>query len=142
MGGVLAAILLGPFAALLVMTTVLIIQCLIFQDGGITALGANVFNMGVIGALLGYFIFNILRKIFKSEKGFFICAFIAAWLSIVIAAAACSCELSVSGIVPLKKSLFAMTGIHAIIGVGEGLITVAALNFIKRTRSDLLSTQK
>jgi len=138
MGGVLAAILLGPYTALLVMATVLIIQCLIFQDGGVTALGANIFNMGVIGAFGGYFIFTIMRKIMKSNKGFFVSAFFSAWLSIVIAAAACSLELSISGTVPLKTSLIAMTGVHALIGIGEGLITVAVLSFIKKTRPDIL----
>jgi len=138
MGGVLAAILLGPFTALLVMATVLIIQCLIFQDGGVTALGANIFNMGIIGAFVGYYIFSVLRKFLKNDKGFFVSAFAAAWLSIVIAAAACSLELSISGTVPLKTSLIAMTGFHALIGIGEGLITVAVLSFIKKTRPDLL----
>ena len=138
MGGVLAAILLGPFTALLVMATVLIIQCLIFQDGGVTALGANIFNMGVIGAFAGYFIFASFKKILKVKNSFFICAFAAAWLSIVIAAAACSLELWLSNIVPLKKSLLAMTGVHSIIGIGEGLITIAVLSFIKKTRPDLL----
>ena len=138
LGAVLAAVLLGPFTAVLVMTTVLIIQCLIFQDGGVTALGANIFNMGIIGAFLGYYIFTLLNKILKIKNGFLISAFVAAWLSTVIASAACACELSISGTVPLETSLIAMTGVHAIIGIGEGLITVAVLSFIKKTRPDLL----
>ena len=138
MGGVLAAILLGPFTGILIMTTVLIIQCLIFQDGGVTALGASIFNMGIIGAFVGYYIYVILNKIIKGSKSIFINAFIASWLSIILAAAACSVELSVSGTVPLKTSLIAMTGVHAIIGIGEGLITIAVLSFIKKVRPDLL----
>ena len=142
MGGVLAAILLGPLTAVLIMSTVLIIQCLIFQDGGLTALGASIFNMGLIGSVVGYYIYVGLNKLITSSKGNFISAFIAAWLSIILASAACSVELAISGTVPLKTSLIAMVGVHALIGIGEGFITVVVLSFVSKTRPDLLKLEK
>lgn len=142
MGGVLAAVLLGPLTGVLIMSTVLIIQCLIFQDGGLTTLGANIFNMGVIGSIVGYYIYAGLNRLIYVKNGSFISAFIAAWLSIVLAAAACSVELAISGTVPLKTSLFAMLGVHSLIGIGEGLITISVLSFIHKTRPDLLELKK
>ena len=133
MGGVLSAILLGPSAGVLIMTTVLVVQCFVFQDGGLTAIGANIFNMGIIGSVGGYYIYAALRKFFKIP----ISAFIASWLSIVVASSFCAVELAVSGTVPLKVSLIAMASVHALIGIGEGLITVAVLGFISKARPDL-----
>jgi|SRR3989339_182585 len=138
MGGVLAAILLGPFSGLVIMTTVLIIQCLVFQDGGITALGANVFNMGIIGAIGGYYIYNLLIKIF----GRIASVFIASWTSIIFASAFCAFQLSISGIVPFKVSLIAMASVHALIGIGEGIITVMVIGFLTKIRPDLLELKK
>ncbi len=137
-GGVLAAVLLGPYAGAVVLTCVLIFQCLIFQDGGLLALGANILNMAVIGTLGGYVIFNVLHKIFGSKKGFMIGAAIASWLSVVIAASFCALELAISGLSPLHIVLPAMAGIHALIGIGEAIITVAALSFIQKVRPDLI----
>lgn len=140
LGGALAAILLGPWRGLLIMTTVLIVQSLIFQDGGLTALGANVFNMGIVGSVGGYYLYVLVEKMFRDRT--VIPAFIAAWLSIVLAAAACALELALSGTVPLFAALPAMAGFHALIGIGEGLITVAALGLIAQARPDLLELQK
>ncbi len=138
-GGVLAAILLGPWAGLLVMTTVLVVQCLIFQDGGLTALGANIFNMGIIGSFLGYYIYRWLSTVMSRRTGvLFAPAFLASWIATVLAASFCAIELSISGTVPLALSLPAMVGIHALIGTGEGIITVLVLGFIKKVRIDLL----
>jgi cobalt/nickel transport system permease protein len=133
MGGALAAILLGPSMGLLVMTAVLVVQCFVFQDGGLTALGANIFNMGIIGAVFGYLIYIVFRKINRTFA-----AFIASMLSVIIAASACAIELAVSGTVPLKIALPAMAGVHTLIGIGEGLITIAVLGLISKTRPDLL----
>ena len=138
MGGVFAAILLGPFAGFIVMATVLIIQCFLFMDGGLLALGANIFNMGLIGSVLGYYIYSLIRGIIKNRKGIFIGTFIASWCSIVLAAGVCALELTVSGIVPAGIVIPAMVGVHALIGVGEGLITTAAVSFILTVRPDLL----
>ena len=141
LGGVLAAILLGPSAGLLIMTTILIVQALIFQDGGLLALGANVFNMGLIGSVGGYWIYLIAKRLIGG-RWTALPAFIAGWSSVVLAACACALELAVSGTVPLVMALPAMAGFHALIGIGEGLITVAALGFISQVRPDLLKLQK
>lgn len=142
MGSVLAAILLGPFASILIMTTVLIVQCLVFADGGITTLGANIFNMAVIGSLIGYIIYFIIYKILRFKIGRLIAVFIAAWCSIVLAASACALELAISGTSPLNVTLTVMVGIHSLIGIGESLITVAVISFIMTTRPDLLELEK
>jgi len=140
LGAVFSSVLLGPWAGLLIMTIVLIVQCLGFADGGLTAIGSNIFNMGIIGALGGYSIFYILFALLqKSRKGFFIASAIASWLSIVMGASAAAIELAISGTSPLKITLPAMAGIHAIIGIGEAIITTAALSLILKTRPDLVS---
>ena len=138
LGGVLAAVLLGPYAGAVVLTCVLIFQCLIFQDGGLLALGANILNMAIIGTLGGYVIFNVFHKIFGSAKGFIIGAAVASWFSVFVAASFCALELAISGLSPLRIVLPAMVGIHAIIGIGEALITVAVLSFIQKVRPDLI----
>ena len=142
MGTALIAILIGPWAAVLVMTTILLVQCFVFQDGGLTALGANIFNMGVVAGFIGYYFFYPIRSLTNNRKVFFVGAGIAAWLSIIASAACCAFELALSGTVPLKVALIAMVGTHTIIGVVEGLITVAALSFIMKVRADLLEIKK
>lgn len=142
MGAALIAILLGPWASVLIMTTVLTVQCLVFQDGGVTALGANIFNMGVVGGFFGYYISAIIQRSVQNTRGFLAGGFIAAWCSLVMSAVCCALELAVSGTAPLRIVLPAMAGIHAIIGVGEGLITIATLSLLARVRPDLLTLQK
>ena len=142
MGATLIAILLGPWASVLIMTTVLTVQCLIFQDGGLTALGANIFNMGVVGGFFGYYVNTIIRLFAQGRKGLFIGSFTAAWCSLVLSATCCAVELSISGTAPLKIVLPAMAGIHAVIGIGEGFITIATLSLLTRVRPDLLELQK
>ncbi|OHC07790.1 MAG: cobalamin biosynthesis protein CbiM [Planctomycetes bacterium RIFOXYD2_FULL_41_16] len=142
MGATLIAILLGPWVSVLIMTTVLTVQCLIFQDGGLTALGANIFNMGVVGGFFGYYINTIIRLFIQGGKGLFIGIFTAAWCSLVLSATCCAVELSISGTAPLKIVLPAMAGIHAVIGIGEGFITIATLSLLTRVRPDLLELQK
>ena len=138
-GAVLAAILLGPWSALLIMSSVLIVQCLVFQDGGLLALGANIFNMGVISIFTSYYIYKGIYGLSrKSKVGRLAGAGIAAWFSVVIAATACAIELAISGTSPMEVAVPAMAGIHAIIGVAEGAITVAVLGLIMATRADLL----
>ncbi|MFH2037073.1 MAG: energy-coupling factor ABC transporter permease [Candidatus Zixiibacteriota bacterium] len=142
MGGVLAAILLGPLSAMIVMAVVLIVQCFIFQDGGITALGANIFNMSVIASMGGYLIYWGISKIGGKSKINITAIFIASWLSIILAASVCSVELAISGTVPLNITLPAMAGVHTLIGIGEGLITVLVLSFVLKVRPDLLDLEK
>ena len=134
MGGVLIATIMGPFAALLMISTVLIIQALLFQDGGITALGANIFNMGIVGAGLGYLTFKGLNMVTGNLN---LAVFTASWLSVVTAAGIAAAELSISGVIPISVSLPAMTGVHAIIGIGEGAITIAALGLISGVSKDV-----
>ena len=133
MGALLASALLGPWAAILVMTTVFLVQCLLFQDGGLLALGANLFNMGIVGAGLGCLIHRGLRRLFGGREA--PALFAAAWLSVMAGALAASLELAASGTVSGALVIRAMLGIHALIGVGEGLITVAALRLIRRVGS-------
>jgi len=139
LGGVLAAVLLGPFSASIVMTAVFIVQAIFFQDGGITALGANIFNMGLIGTLMGYYIYRGLRRV---TKQFLASAAVAAWAAVMLAASACAIELAISGTSPLYIVLPAMAGIHAIIGLVEAGLTVAVLVYVSRSRPDLLKLPK
>jgi cobalt/nickel transport system permease protein len=134
LGGALAAILLGPWAGALVLTAVVAVQALLFQDGGLLALGANVLNMALIGVLVGWLTYSSLKRPWASLAA----GFAAAWLSVVIASLAASVELAVSGTWPLGVALPAMGLVHALIGLGEGLITVGVLAFLQATRPDLL----
>lgn len=140
LGGTLAGILLGPWAGSLVMTVVFIVQALLFQDGGLTALGANIFNMGLIGTFGGYYLYKAVRSLFGFSRwrGMAMGTAIAAWASVVMAAFMCSVQLAVSGTVPLQVALFAMLSWHFVIGIGEALITLAAVSYIWRTRPDLI----
>jgi cobalt/nickel transport system permease protein len=142
-GAALAAILLGPWAAVLIMACVLIAQSLIFQDGGLLALGANVFNMGVIASFAGYYSYRFtIRLMGESRRGKLFGGFIAAWGSVFLASIACAIELWVSGVLPIQVALPAMAGWHALIGIGEGLITVGVLSLVMATRRDLLELQR
>ena len=133
-GAVLAALLLGPYGAIVIMTAILLIQALLFGDGGITALGANILNMGVIGSLSGYGVYRLLQRVFTGA----ISAFVAALAAVMLSAAGAAVEIGLSGTVPLRLVLPAMVGVHALIGIGEGLITAAALSFLLRVRRDLI----
>ncbi len=135
LGGLLAALLVGPNAAVIVISVVLIVQAFLFNDGGILALGANVLNMAVIGSWCCYWIYRWLAKLCRNE---ILAIAISAWLSVVLGAFACALELALSGVVPLSVVAPAMTAIHGIIGIGEALVTVAAFTFIKRTKPDLV----
>jgi cobalt/nickel transport system permease protein len=138
LGGVLAAVMLGPWAGTLVMTAVVAVQALLFQDGGLLIMGANIFNMGVIGTLGGYGLYRaVATALGGEERGRLPAAAVAAWASVVGGALAMALQLGASDVVPLGLALPAMVGVHAVIGIGEALITVSALAFIGATRSDL-----
>lgn len=141
-GGALASILLGPWAGLLVMTSVVSIQALLFQDGGLLVMGVNIVNMGIVTAFVGYFSYRLLSRVLKGRAGMLASAFIGAWLSLVVTAAFAAVELALSGTSPLSFALPAMVGVHTLIGVGEGLLTIAALGFILATRPDLISGEE
>jgi cobalt/nickel transport system permease protein len=138
-GGALAAVLLGPWAGILTMTTVVVIQAVVFQDGGLLAAGANVLNMAVVATLVGYGVYRGVMALARGKRwGIFAGGFAAAWLSVVVSAVAAAAQLAFSGTSPLSLALPAMAGVHALIGVGEGLITVGALAFVAAARRDLL----
>jgi cobalt/nickel transport system permease protein len=140
MGAVLAALLLGPLNACLVMAVVLAIQALVFSDGGVTALGSNLFNMGLVGGFGGWLVFAGVRAALPRARGVFLAAAgLGAWVSVVAAASACAVELALSGTSPLAVVLPAMAGIHAVIGLGEALITVTVLSTVLAVRPDLVA---
>ncbi len=139
LGAALALVLLGPLNALIALSLVVSLQCLLFGDGGLTALGTNVMNMGVIGCLGGWGLYRFFRFLFpKNKTGLLMSAGAAAWASIILASSACALELALSGTTPLSAALPAMAATHAIIGIGEALITTAVLSAVLSTRPDLV----
>jgi cobalt/nickel transport system permease protein len=139
LGAGLAAILLGPWMACLVMSVVLVTQSFVFADGGITALGANILNMGVVGALLVGGLMLLAQRVLPHRRGAFLAvAGVGAWLAVVAGAVACSFELAISGTVPLGTVLPAMLGVHVLIGIGEAVITVGAVSAVLSTRPDVV----
>ena len=137
-GGALAAIVLGPWAAILVMTAVVGLQALLFQDGGLVVLGLNLVNMSIVSVLAGYGAYWVSRKLGTTFKHLLVGAFIAAWLSVVASSVTTAFQLGISGTTPLALALPAMVGVHMLIGIGEALITVFALSFIRAARPALL----
>jgi len=129
LGAALATILLGRWTAGIILATVLFIQTLFFQDGGLTALGANILNMAVLGPLVAHYVYKGMRKVFKG-KADKVAVFMAAWASIMIAALAASLELAFSGTVPFKVVFPPLMGWHALIGIGEGLITAVVVSVV------------
>ena len=140
LGGALAAILLGPWAAIIVMTAVVALQALLFQDGGLAALGVNTLNMAVLTVLLTWAVYRGLAPLSRLHPVVpAVAAFAAAWLSVEAAAVATAFQLAVSGTSALAVALPAMIGVHALIGIGEGLITLGALALVRAARPDLLA---
>ena len=135
-GATLAAIVLGPWMGLLAMTAVVSLQALLFQDGGLIVMGANILVMGVVPGLIGYGLYRLVAGRSRTVK--LASAAIAAWLSVMAAALVTALFLGFSGTSSLAVAVTAMLGIHALIGIGEALITVAALSFIMNTRPQLL----
>jgi cobalt/nickel transport system permease protein len=140
LGATLAAVLLGSWLACLVMAVVITVQAFAFADGGISALGANVLNMGVLGALLAGLLVALAWKVLPQRRTVFLGAVgVASWLAVMVGAAATSVELALSDTVPLATSLPAMLGIHALIGIGEAVVTVAAVSAVLAVRPDLVA---
>jgi cobalt/nickel transport system permease protein len=137
-GGVLVAALLGPSTAVVVVTTVLIVQCFLFQDGGVLALGANVFNMAVLGAGGGWVVYRVLAAFLPGPRGRIAAVAFAGWLSTVLAAISCAGQLAWSGRVDWKTAFTAMAGVHLLIGLGEGLISALVFAAIQRMRPELM----
>lgn len=139
LGAMLACLLLGPSVGFWIMSLVLVMQCLLFADGGITALGANILNMGIVGGIMSYAIFLLIVKILPRGKGSFLAAtFGVSWLAVVLAAFVCSVELGVSGTIPFKIAIPVMTGFHVLIGLGDAVVTTAVLSYMLNARPDLV----
>ena len=173
-GSTLISIILGPLAAIISLAIVLVTQAFVFADGGVTALGANIFNMGIVGSLVGYYLYLAIRRLLKNRTNKWqirVAASIASWSSVTLAAFVCGLELGYSTTFPygaeitaqlpyelilygpsafwallfphgLGVTVTAMVGWHAIIGIGEAIITVAVLEYIQKVRPDLLELPK
>ncbi|MEE8637475.1 MAG: energy-coupling factor ABC transporter permease [Candidatus Margulisiibacteriota bacterium] len=127
-GGVLAVVLLGPFAGTIVIAAVLMVQALFFADGGLVVMGANIVNMAFFGALLSYYIYAGLKRYLKE----WLSIGIAAWCSVVIAALAASLEIGLSGTFALGVVMGSMLKVHAVIGLAEALITVVLIQIFRK----------
>jgi cobalt/nickel transport system permease protein len=139
-GAALATVLLGPAAAVVAMTAVLLLQSLMFADGGITALGANVLNLAVIAPLVAYGVYRAVRAAAGDGlQGVLLAAGFAAWCSTVAASLACAAQLAASGVVAWGTVLAAMGGVHMVIGIGEALITMLIVAVVARARPELLA---
>jgi len=131
LGATLVTVLLGPWCSGLIISTVLIIQCFFFNDGGLTALGANTLNMAFIGSLTAFVIYKTASSIGQSKNFEKAAIFLSAWASVVVVALAAALELAFSGIVPLNVAIASMLGLHALSGIGEGLITVVVISYVR-----------
>ncbi len=148
LGAALATIMLGPASAMVILSSILIVQCLLFGDGGITALGLNILNMALIGSLVSYYSNALLRR--KNDKSAYSrrSAFAAAWLSTFAASLACATELSVSSLISPSYGIVwnialpFMAFYHALIATGEGMITVGILEYVSRVSPDMLDMIK
>jgi cobalt/nickel transport system permease protein len=136
-GGVLVSALLGPSAAVVVVTTVLLVQCFLFADGGVLALGANVFNMAIVDSVAGYAIYRGVSRFLQGKRGRITAIAFAGWCSTVLASMSCAGQLAWSGTVTWAAGFTAMTSVHMLIGIGEGLISALVLSTIQNTRPDL-----
>ncbi len=142
-GGALAATLVGPWAGILVMTTVVAVQALLFQDGGLLVMGANILNMAIVATLVAYGLYRAVQLLAgKRRWGLWVGSFVAAWASVVVASVAAAIQLGIAGTSPIGISLPAMAGVHVLIGVGEGLITVGALALVSTARPDLVEAHR
>jgi cobalt/nickel transport system permease protein len=138
LGGVLASVVLGPWAGAVVIASVLLVQCFLFADGGVTALGANFVNMGLIGSVGGYSIYRGILERIKGRKGVLIASMAAAWFSVLLASGAFAVELTASGRgAGFLRVLGWMALVHAVIGLGEAVITGLVVRTLLIRRPDL-----
>jgi len=140
LGAVLAAVLVGPWAAVICLAVVLLVQAL-FADGGITALGLNIVNMGLVGGLGGYVVFLGARRLLpRTRSGVVAASAVAAGLSVVLAATAFVLEYAIGGTVDLSLGavLGAMVGVHVVVGIGEAVITAMTVSAVLSVRPDLV----
>lgn len=141
LGGLLAAVLVGPWLGSLALTVVVVVQALLFADGGLSALGLNVLNMALVPAFLGYGLFLLARRLLPATRaGVLAATAVAAFTSVLLAAAAFTLEYAVggNGAAPVTTVAGAMLGVHALVGVGEAVITTATVGAVLATRPDLV----
>ncbi len=144
-GGALAGVMLGPWLGFLTMFIVLIVQCLVFHDGGITALGANSLNMAIIDVLVGYAIYRLTVKTFKSkDPPRMLAAFLGGWLGITIAGIACGLEIGYSQAFPYGVSITVpiMAGWHAVLGIIEGTITALTVAYLRKRAPHIIFAER
>lgn len=138
LGGVLVAVVAGPWVGMLVLFSVILVQALLFQDGGITAIGANTLNMAVLGAGVGYLLYRWLFLLLgDGTRRQVLAAALAAYASAVLVGTAVAVELAVSGTVPLRPALLTVAGSHLLVGIGEALLTGGILSMLVRVRPEL-----
>ncbi|MEM3736798.1 MAG: energy-coupling factor ABC transporter permease [Candidatus Bathyarchaeia archaeon] len=145
LGGPIVAITLGPYAGVISMTLILLIQALMFGDGGITTFGANVLNMGVVGVFVPYVIFLLVKRVAGGRAGLLAGSFLGAFFGDLLAAVSAGFELGLSTLYfpySLSIAVTAMAAHHSIIGVVEGIATVAILSALMKARHDLLQLPK
>ncbi|MBM3710932.1 MAG: cobalamin biosynthesis protein CbiM [Actinobacteria bacterium] len=141
LGGALAMVLVGPYAASLAITVVLGVQALLFADGGLTALGLNVFNLSVIAVLVSFLAFKLMVKLLpKTKSAIALAAGIAAFVSVPISASAFTLQYAIggNGTAPVETVFIAMFSTHLLIGIGEAVITALTVSAILASRSDLV----
>ena len=143
LGGALAAILVGPWVGALCVSVVLIVQALVFADGGVTAIGLNITNMAFIGTAAGYLLVALLLKVLpRTTGGLAVTAFVSALVGVVVAAMGFVVQFAIGGSVDLGNSLPVLAGtmatFHVLIGIGEGLITAATVVAVAKARPDLV----
>ncbi|MBS7612171.1 energy-coupling factor ABC transporter permease [Candidatus Bathyarchaeota archaeon] len=144
-GGALAGIMLGPWLGFLTIFIVLTVQCLVFHDGGITALGANSLNMAVIDVLVGYVIYRFTIKTFKTKDSLrMVAAFLGGWLGIALAGIACGLEIGYSQAFPYGVSITVpiMAGWHAVLGVIEGFITALTVAYLRKRAPHIMFIER
>ncbi len=142
LGAALSSILIGPWPSVLVLTAVVAVQGLLFQDGGLFAMGANILNMAVLGSLVAAAVFHATARLAgASRAGRLASAFVAGWASVVVGAIAVAIELALSGVSAVTLVLPALAGVHMLIGIGEGLITAGAMAFLEKVRPDIIGSR-
>ncbi len=140
-GAVLLAIILGPYAGAIAISSVVIIQCLIFQDGGLLALGCNIINMALVPSFLGYWMYRLFAASGTSQWRVYSGSIVACIIALLAGAVLVPIEAAVSGVlrVPFYTFLITMVGVHLIIGIVEGLITAAVLVYLRQVRPDIIA---
>jgi cobalt/nickel transport system permease protein len=140
MGGALAAILIGPWTGMIAVSTVVILQALLFADGGLTALGFNVFNMAIITVITGWLMFKLVTKVIKGRTGIIVGAFLAALVSVPASAVAFVFQYAIggTGTLDIADVFVAMFSVHVLIGIGEGIITALTVTAVLALRPDLV----